>query len=348
MGDVDPRRPRLLRLPARRSASITHLTTPLVYALLALSAAAGWQVALALGIGFGLGRSLLAVAGAVLVDRGGDPGRDLDPDHHAGCGGSVGGRRGRARGCRGRDCRGLSADPDALPGGEYRSPEGCGHPSLRARCGCAPPFPAARVDCPCPRSARPRRCRRRERRAVRVRHPPECVVPPRGIMSTPIVLDHEGLIDVHRDQSAAASPPTVTFQARRHQLAPPRRSRVFQAAASDQSQTCTFLPWTLPVTCTRQLASGRDAGRITLMANSAYLARHARPGRVDPHRERGRRPGRRPSGWRRRSRPSARSSGTPGNDVICESRRADPRAATAETTCSFAQGDRHGGVRRCR
>ena len=53
---------------------ITHLTTPLVYALLALSAAAGWQAALALGIGFGLGRSLLAVAGAVLVDRGGDPG----------------------------------------------------------------------------------------------------------------------------------------------------------------------------------------------------------------------------------------------------------------------------------
>lgn len=53
---------------------ITHLTTPLVYALLALSAAAGWQAALALGIGFGLGRSLLAVAGAVLVDRGGDAG----------------------------------------------------------------------------------------------------------------------------------------------------------------------------------------------------------------------------------------------------------------------------------
>lgn len=53
---------------------ITHLTTPLVYALLALSAAAGWQAALVLGIGFGLGRSLLAVAGTVLVDRGGDPG----------------------------------------------------------------------------------------------------------------------------------------------------------------------------------------------------------------------------------------------------------------------------------
>ena len=53
---------------------ITHLTTPLVYALLALSAAAGWQVGLALGIGFGLGRSLLAIAGAALVDRGGDPG----------------------------------------------------------------------------------------------------------------------------------------------------------------------------------------------------------------------------------------------------------------------------------
>jgi hypothetical protein len=53
---------------------ITHLTTPLVYALLALSAATGWQVALALGAGFGLGRSLLAVAGAVLVERGGDPG----------------------------------------------------------------------------------------------------------------------------------------------------------------------------------------------------------------------------------------------------------------------------------
>jgi hypothetical protein len=53
---------------------ITHLTTPLVYALLALSAAAGWHVALALGVGFGLGRSVLAVAGAVLVDRGGDPG----------------------------------------------------------------------------------------------------------------------------------------------------------------------------------------------------------------------------------------------------------------------------------
>ena len=53
---------------------VTHQTTPLVYALLALSAAAGWQAALALGIGFGLGRSLLAVAGAVMVDRGGDPG----------------------------------------------------------------------------------------------------------------------------------------------------------------------------------------------------------------------------------------------------------------------------------
>ena len=64
---------------------ITHLTTPLVYALLALSAAAGWQVALALGIGFGLGRSLLAIAGAVLVDRGGDPGelstRIITPGH---------------------------------------------------------------------------------------------------------------------------------------------------------------------------------------------------------------------------------------------------------------------------
>jgi hypothetical protein len=52
----------------------THLTTPLVYALLALAAAGGWQVALALGVGFGLGRSLLALAGAVLVDRMGDPG----------------------------------------------------------------------------------------------------------------------------------------------------------------------------------------------------------------------------------------------------------------------------------
>ena len=52
---------------------ITHLTTPLVYVLLALSAAAGWHVALALGVGFGLGRSLVAGAGAVLVDRGGDP-----------------------------------------------------------------------------------------------------------------------------------------------------------------------------------------------------------------------------------------------------------------------------------
>jgi hypothetical protein len=31
-------------------------------------------VALTLGIGFGLGRSVLAIAGAVLVDRGGDPG----------------------------------------------------------------------------------------------------------------------------------------------------------------------------------------------------------------------------------------------------------------------------------
>jgi hypothetical protein len=53
---------------------VTHMTTPLVYALLALSAAGGWQAGLALGLGFGLGRSLLAIAGAVLVDRGGDPG----------------------------------------------------------------------------------------------------------------------------------------------------------------------------------------------------------------------------------------------------------------------------------
>lgn len=53
---------------------VTHLTTPLVYALLALAAAGGGQVAITLGVGFGLGRSLLAIAGAVLVDRMGDPG----------------------------------------------------------------------------------------------------------------------------------------------------------------------------------------------------------------------------------------------------------------------------------
>lgn len=53
---------------------VTHLTTPLVYALLALAAASGWQIALALGVGFGLGRSLLAIAGALLVERAGDPG----------------------------------------------------------------------------------------------------------------------------------------------------------------------------------------------------------------------------------------------------------------------------------
>ena len=270
---------------------VTHLTTPLVYALLALSAAAGWQVALALGIGFGLGRSLLAVAGAVLVDRGRRPRRDLDPDHHAGCRGSVGGRRERARRRRGRALPLSECDPTRCPAAEYRSSEGCGHPSLRARCGCAPPFRAARVDCPCPRSAGLCRCRRRERCAVRVGHPPQAWR--RGVGHVDADRARRpGADHVHRDQSRRCASDS-DLQARRHQ---PRHHEILGVPGGRERSEPDLQVHALDASRHVHTAAGRGLDVADHGDGECDLTRHARPGRVDRHRERGRRPDGRSAG----------------------------------------------------
>lgn len=47
----------------------TQMSTPLIYPTLLLSAAGSWKWVLAAGVGFGLGRSGPAVAGALLAER---------------------------------------------------------------------------------------------------------------------------------------------------------------------------------------------------------------------------------------------------------------------------------------
>jgi Ca2+-binding RTX toxin-like protein len=82
-------------------------------------------------------------------------------------------------------------------------------------------------------------------------------------MSTPMVINHEGRID-YTVTNSGGIPATVTFHLDGTSSGTTSLP-VFWAATSDQSRTCTFPPWTLPVTCTRQLASGAS-WRITLEA----------------------------------------------------------------------------------
>ena len=82
-------------------------------------------------------------------------------------------------------------------------------------------------------------------------------------LSTPLVINHEGRID-YTVTNSGGIPATVTFHLDGTSSGTTSLP-VFWAAVNDQSRTCTFPPWTLPVTCTRQLAAGAS-WTITLEA----------------------------------------------------------------------------------
>ena len=151
-------------------------------------------------------------------------------------------------------------------------------------------------------------------------------------MSTPIVLGDQGLI-TYTVTNHGGAPATVTFRLDGTSHAT-TKFWVFQAAVNDQSQTCKFMPWTLPVTCTRQLAAG-SMWQITVMANAIS------PGTLDLDASIATENGDDdPTDDRLATTIGAQCSiqGTPGNDVLTV-RKGESACGNGGNDVFFAKGD---------